>query len=153
MSAKRAARKSASSNKPRTFATLNQAIACTALRLKKRETRRDWYRDHNGNEHFVVVRFDNKKDKTYRPFHRDESGRWVMADPPGKLPLFNLPELLAPDLNPSSEPALLVEGEKCACELEKLGLLVTTSATRSELRAQNRLAAPCWSSGRILAGQ
>lgn len=125
----RAANRTASTTKPkRTFATLNNAIACAALMLKMRETRRDWYRDQNGNEHLVVVRFDNEKDKSYRPFHRDEAGRWVMADPPGKLPLCNLQKLLSPDLNPLSEPVFVVEGEKCVCELETLGVLVTTSA-------------------------
>jgi putative DNA primase/helicase len=129
----RAAKRSASTTQPkRTFATVNNAIACAALMLKMRETRRDWYHDAGGNEHFVVVRFDNEKDKSYRPFHRDEAGRWVMADPPGKLPLFNLQKLLAPDLNPLSEPVFVVEGEKCVCELETLGVLVTTSAHGSQ---------------------
>jgi hypothetical protein len=128
-SSNRAAKRPASTTKPKgTFATLSNATACAALMLKMRETRRDWYHDQNGNEHLVVVRFDNEKDKSYRPFHRDESGRWVMADPPGKLPLFNLQKLLAPDLNPLSEPVFVVEGEKCVCELETLGVLVTTSA-------------------------
>ena len=112
----------------RTFDTLENAIAHWALKLKMRETRRDWYHDLTGSEHFVVVRFDGDTDKTYRPFHRDENGGWVTGDPPGKLPLFNLPKLIVPDLNPSSEPIFVVEGEKCVCDLETYGFLVTTSA-------------------------
>src|SRR4029450_2981972 len=46
------------------------------------------------------------------------------ADPPSKLPLFRLPELIAR----TGELVFIVEGEKSACELATLGLLVTTSA-------------------------
>src|SRR5262249_27511420 len=49
---------------------------------------------------------------------------WVMSDPPGMLPLFRLPGLIARP----SEIVFVVEGEKCVCELEMLGFLVTTSA-------------------------
>jgi hypothetical protein len=115
------------------FKTLENAIAFWARKLEMRVTRRDWYQD----DYYVIVRFDKDKDagtdtgadknKTYRPFHREKSG-WVTGDPPGKLPLFHLPKLLVPDLNPSSEPVFIVEGEKCACELETLGFRVTTSA-------------------------
>jgi len=72
---------------------------------------------------FVVVRFGGGNKKQFRPFHRSASA-WVMSDPPGMLPLFRLPELIARQ----SEIVFLVEGEKCVCELETLGFLVTTSA-------------------------
>ena len=107
----------------RNFPTLDDAIAFANGRLKMRATRRDVYHDRDGNEHFIVVRFDDDNGKDFRPFHRSGSG-WVMADPPGKLPLFRLPELLARP----SELVFVVEGEKCVCELETLGLLTTTSA-------------------------
>jgi hypothetical protein len=110
------------------FATLDEAVGFIVRKLKMIPTRRDWYHDENGNEHFVMVRFDGRGKKEFRPFHRNADGRWIIGDPPGKLPLFNLPKLLAPDLNPSSEPVFLVEGEKCVCRLEPLGFLVTTSA-------------------------
>jgi hypothetical protein len=106
-----------------TFRTLDDAIGFAARTLKMLVTRRDAYHDRNGNEHFVVVRFENNKGKEFRPFCRSGSG-WVMSDPPGKLPLFRLPELIARP----AELVLIVEGEKCACELAPLGLLVTTSA-------------------------
>src|SRR5205823_554397 len=41
-----------------------------------------------------------------------------------KLPLFRLPELL----EKPSDRIFVVEGEKCACELATLGVLITTSA-------------------------
>jgi hypothetical protein len=107
----------------RTFRTLDDAITHTERWLKMRATRRDVYHDRNGNEHFVVVRFDSNEGKQFRPFHRSGS-RWVMSDPPDALPLFRLPELLAR----SNERVFIVEGEKCVCELETLELRVTTSA-------------------------
>ena len=103
--------------------TLDEAIANMERRLGMRATRRDPYHDREGSEHFVVVRFDGANGKDFRPFHRNSS-TWVMKDPPGKLPLFGLPELIARP----SERVFVVEGEKCACELATLGLLVTTSA-------------------------
>jgi hypothetical protein len=112
------------------FPTLNNAIGFAARKLKMLVTRRDMYHDRNGNEHFVVVRFDSNKGKEFRPFWRSESG-WVMSDPPGQLPLFRLPELIAQDpreADRSNEVVFIVEGEKCVCELATLGLRVTTSA-------------------------
>src|SRR5205823_3862424 len=107
-----------------TFRTLDDAIAITERGLKMRATRRDSYHDRSGNEHFVVARFDGGADKKeFRPFSQNGSG-WIVKDPPGKLPLFRVPELIARP----GELVLNVEGEKCACELATLGLLVTTSA-------------------------
>jgi hypothetical protein len=56
------------SQKP-TFATLDSAIVSERLRLNKhglnmRETRRDWYQDAEGNDYFVMVRFDSDEKKT-----------------------------------------------------------------------------------------
>jgi len=114
---------SASTKSVPKFPTLNDAIRFAARTLKMLVTRRDAYYDRNGSEHFVVVRFEGQKRKEFRPFCRSKSA-WVMADPPGKLPLFRLRELLArPD-----ELVLVVEGEKCVCDLETLEVLVTTSA-------------------------
>ena len=115
-------------SKQLSFATLNEAVGFMVRKLRMLSTRHDWYHDKNGNEHFVMVRFDGGGTKEFRPFHENGDGRWIIGDPQGKLPLFNLPKLLAPDLNPSSEPVFLVEGEKCVCRLESLCFLVTTSA-------------------------
>ena len=88
-----------------------------------RATRRDAYHDHDGNQHFFVVRFDGGNEKEFRPFYRGGSG-WVMSDPPGKLPLFRLPQLVTRP----HECVFVVEGKKCTYELGTLDLLVTTSA-------------------------
>jgi hypothetical protein len=108
---------------PLIFPTLDAAIAFAERKLKMRATRRDAYLDRNGNEHFVVVRFDGAAKKDFRPFSRNGSG-WIAKDPQGKLPLFHLAELIARP----NERVFITEGEKCACELATLGLLVTTSA-------------------------
>ena len=119
----------------RKFPTLCEAIGSVVLKLKMLATRRDIYHDENGNEHFVVVRFDGGGKKEFRPFHQTANG-WVIADPPGKLPLFHLTKLLEPRLssaNQLDEFVFIVEGEKCVCALETLGgLLVTTSAHGSK---------------------
>jgi putative DNA primase/helicase len=124
----------------KTFPTLSDAIsaAISMIRNQKKRSmlvgRRDWYHDRNGKEHFVVVRFDGKECKDFRPFYQTADG-WVIGDPPGKLPLFDLPKLVRPDLNreSSSEPVFVPEGEKCVCELrDKLGLLATTSSHGAE---------------------
>jgi len=102
--------------------TLEEAVAATQRNLGP-VTRRDEYHDQQGQTRLVIVRFDDANGKQYRPFHRSSSG-WVIKDPPGKLPLFRLPDLVAR----AAERIYVVEGEKCACELGKLPLLVTTSA-------------------------
>jgi hypothetical protein len=113
----------ATSTSTSAFRTLDDAIRFAVRTLKMLVTRRDVYHDRNGNEHFVVVRFDSNKGKEFRPFCRSGSG-WVMSDPPGKLPLFRLSQLIALP----RELVVVVEGEKCVCEVETLGSLVTTSA-------------------------
>jgi hypothetical protein len=104
-------------------ATLDEAIAKYERRLGVRATRRDCYCDREGNEYFVVVRFDSADGKQFRPFHKNSSG-WIAEDPAGELPLFCLPELIAR----TSERVFVVEGEKPARELASIGLLATTSA-------------------------
>jgi hypothetical protein len=89
----------------------------------------EWvYHNAEGEEWFRLVRFrvigkEGTPGKTYRPFHIDPMKGWVQGDPPGPLPLYRLPELLA-----SSGPVWFTEGEKCADLLEGLGLIATTSA-------------------------
>ena len=103
------------------YETLEQAIGAQEQWLKMKATRRDHY-----NARFVKVRFDDssKGEKEFRPFYLSNDG-WIVKDPPGKLPLFNLAELR----NRPAEEVYVVEGEKCACALcDELGLLATTSA-------------------------
>ena len=103
------------------YETIEEAIAATQRWLKLKATRRDPY-----NERFVMVRFDGPQQgkKEFRPFHLSNSC-WLMGDPQGKLPLFNLAQLQ----KRPTEKVHLVEGEKCACAFrDELGLLAITSA-------------------------
>ena len=96
----------------RTVSALDLAIADAERKLEMKLTRRDPY-DHK----FIVARFDNgKSKKECRPFFLSAGG-WAMKDPPGKLPLFNLTQLR----ERPQEEVVLVEGEKCACELRERG--------------------------------
>lgn len=83
------------------------------------------YHDLAGNSCFHVVRFNLPatagKDKDYRPVHAADGG-YRVGDPPGKLPLYNLPSLAAANI------PFVVEGEKCADAVNAIGLVGTTSA-------------------------
>jgi len=111
-------------SKQRAYETLDRAIANQQLKLRMKATRRDSY-----NAKFVMVRFDPEKGKKeFRPFYLSNDG-WIVKDPPGKLPFFNLAQLR----ERQTERVYLVEGEKCVCELrDKLGLLAVTSAHGAE---------------------
>lgn len=66
------------------------------------------YVNEAGLEFYYVARYDALagKGKTFRPFHWE--GKWILGDPPGKLPLYHLNRLRdRPDA-----PVLLCEGEK-----------------------------------------
>lgn len=98
------------------------------------ETRRDIYRNAEGDAVAAVLRFDRadgatnpdgKPLKEYRPIHAVDGG-WRAGDPPGRWPLFNLPELVAADA--AETPVHIVEGEKAALAGASIGLLCTTSA-------------------------
>jgi hypothetical protein len=107
----------------RSFVTLDAASSRMAARLGMLETRRDIYVGADNAERFAVLRFDGSDRKEYRPFHLSDRG-WSVGDPEGRLPLFNLPTLLARP----NESVFVTEGEKAACELSTIGVLVTTSA-------------------------
>ena len=100
---------SASRPKPRrTYGTAQAAIAAIA-EPNGWETAGEWLYEHaDGSESFRVVRFAlPHRGKGYRPLHRADEG-WVVADPPGLLPLYRLPDLA------EAETVWVVEGEKCA---------------------------------------
>lgn len=83
---------------------------------------------HDGQrfELMRVYRFDlSDGSKEFRPAHASADG-WRMGDPPGKLPLYCLPELGGDDT------VFVVEGEKCADLVRGLGLMATTSAHGSK---------------------
>ncbi len=73
-----------------------------------------------------VYRFDLPDGtKEFRPAHASADGSRV-GDPPGKLPLYCLPELAGDDT------VYVLEGEKCADLVRGLGLVATTSAHGSK---------------------
>lgn len=70
----------------------------------------------------AVVRV-NESDggKRFVPLHPTADG-WAIGDPPGKLPLYRLPDLQ------SDGSVYIVEGEKCVEAARSIGLTATTSA-------------------------
>lgn len=89
------------------------------------------YRDAGGDEVFRVLRIDYRapdgtEAKSYRPCHKGSDGKWLLAQPPVPLPLYNLPSILAA---PMDAIITVLEGEKCADIASALGLPhVTASA-------------------------
>jgi len=118
-------RTAAPNRKQRGYQDVQTARRSLAKRFKGRFTQAWRYEDTDGNESFHVLRFDDVpgKGKDYRPIHR-EDGRYVVGDPPGQLPLYNLVALLAQ----RDQVVYVAEGEKCGDVLASLGLLSTTSA-------------------------
>jgi putative DNA primase/helicase len=78
-----------------------------------------WYCDVDGWRSFAVVRFDDVDGKKYYPFcwvRSATSEGWKARSVPAPRPLFNLNRLAArPDA-----PVLVVEGEKCVRDAEKV---------------------------------
>jgi hypothetical protein len=95
-------------------------------------TIRFWaYHNDDAREAFRILRVDHQEaadvlSKTYRPCYEDSDGRWHLSKPGGLLPLFHQPAVRAV---PPGGIVPLLEGEKCACIAEALGLAhATTSA-------------------------
>jgi putative DNA primase/helicase len=91
------------------------------------------YQQADGNDCLTILRFDKANGegeltKEYRPLHKSGSG-WFIGDPPGQLPLYNLPAIFSA---PASEPVFVCEGEKCADAGKSIGLLCTTSSHGAE---------------------
>ena len=90
----------------------------------------DTYRAADGTVLFHRVRFDappgSTAQKFIRPIHHDGT-RWRVGEPaapPQGKALYLLPELLKAS---AAQPVYVVEGEKAARALQRLGLVVTTS--------------------------
>jgi hypothetical protein len=88
------------------------------------------YRGNDGTEAFRVLRIDYRAPdgstaKSYRPCHEAADGRWLLARPEGKLPLYNLPGILA---TPPEAIIVLLEGEKCSDLATSLGLAYVTAS-------------------------
>ena len=112
---------------PTVYPTYHGAVEAIAAFLGG-EYAGDWtYHTASGDEAMYVVRFDGCKTlngrKAYRPIH-PALGGYVVLDPKGPLPLYNLPRILAD----SDIPVFITEGEKAADAGRKIGLLCTTSS-------------------------
>ena len=104
------------------YDSFEAAIQAICAQTRAKHTGSWTYHRTDGREAFRVARFDRPDgDKQYRPLHKTVEG-WVIADPPGLLPLYNLPELK------NSGLVYVVEGEQCADSAQSIGLLATTSA-------------------------
>lgn len=95
------------------------------------------YTDTDGNILYVRLRMANTNgDKWIRPLSRNSAGDWTEFKEPtftdGK-PLYNL-HLIA---NNPDKTVWLVEGEKCADALTKLGLIATTSGGATSAKDAN----------------
>lgn len=95
------------------------------------------YADENAEVMFYRARLRHAdKDKLIRPMYLNGKG-WTLGEPPapedGKL-LYLLPELLHAD---PGALVYVVEGEKCADALSKLGLVATTSGSATSAEAAN----------------
>lgn len=105
------------------------AAAQAVARAAKQVVVADWqYKDALGEHAFSVYRLEphGGGDKTFRPVSPCKGG-WRLGDPPGQLPLYQLPTLLDADGR-----VFVVEGEKCADAVRELGLIATTSAHGSK---------------------
>jgi hypothetical protein len=82
------------------------------------------YRDANGDPVGVVVRWDTKDGKEYRPVSRTpDGGAWFIGGMPSPRPLYALPELLSAE----ARRVYVTEGEKAADATRLLGVTATTS--------------------------
>ncbi len=115
-------RKGTPKGKP--FPSADEAIGGITKRLGEPTSCWIYEELHDGQrfELMRVYRFDLRDgSKEFRPVHPAVDG-WYVGDPPGKLPLYGLPELA------KAETVVVVEGEKCADLVRQMGLVATTSA-------------------------
>ena len=120
-------RQSSSPRKRRTFSSVDDAIDTLAKSGCMEPVSRWTYHDESEQVVFCVVRFESGKGKSFRPISLI-NGSWVIGDPPGRLPLFGLPELLASKPESSEDFVFVCEGEKAADAVQSLGFVATTSA-------------------------
>ncbi len=120
--------------------TIKQAAKLIAVNKVKEDYKADaihQYTDIEGNIIYVRLRMVNANgDKWIRPLSRDDAGNWTQLKEPqfpdGK-PLYNL-HLLTKE---PDKTVFIVEGEKCADALTKLGLLATTSGAAQSAKDAN----------------
>jgi hypothetical protein len=103
----------------RRFGTLKEA----ARSYNFGEPDHTWtYHDPNGEPVGAVLRWNRGTGKEVRPLNRHADGSWQLGAMPTPRPLFNLQQVLVAD------QVFVVEGEKCADELNRLGYIATTSS-------------------------
>ena len=107
----------------RTYPSAREAVAALVRRHGARSNL--WtYRDANGDPVGVVVRWDAKDGKDFRPVSRTPDGAaWFVGGMPSPRPLYALPELLSSE----SRRVYVTEGEKAADATRSLGVTATTS--------------------------
>lgn len=79
------------------------------------------YRDADGS---VRLRVTKHTPKTFRPWHVNATGGWVLGMGRIRPMIYRLPEVMAAD---PAVPVLMVEGEKDADALAALGFVATTN--------------------------
>ena len=86
------------------------------------------YRDAAGHELGVVARYDGDGKKDIIPHFKREGNVWKRGAAPTPRPLYNLDGLAA---QPKA-PVFVVEGEKCAAAINRLGGVAVTSLNGAE---------------------
>jgi hypothetical protein len=114
-----------------------KSITAKLISLGYKPTGLYQYKDIEGNLLYVRFRLDHPtEDKYIRPLSRDKKGNWNQIKEPtfesGK-PIYNL-HLIAKE---PDKLVFIVEGEKCANALRKLGILATTSGGSATAKDAN----------------
>lgn len=118
-------RKPVAKSKPaRTYATPDDAAVALS---NTPDLRGGTVTRHAYSDAFVILRFDfaDDRDKSFRPVHKTDDG-WVIGDPRGKLPLYQLSKL------DGADRIYVCEGEACIAMARIIGLCATTSAHGSK---------------------
>lgn len=111
--------------KPKTvYRTPDEAVTTARLGIRGGATlANQWtYHHPDGSDAMIVARFDLPDgSKQFRPIH-PTTGGWSIGDPPGRLPLYHLPDITPDGI------VYVTEGEKCCEAARSIGLVATTSA-------------------------
>jgi replicative DNA helicase len=114
--------KATNDKRPKTYATVDDAVAVLAKTPGLTFVKRWDYPDAKGQHVASVSRLvDKDGKKTYKQSSRLPNGRWANRKPDDPRPLYRLPSLAA------AEHVWIFEGEKCADAAVSLGLTATTS--------------------------
>lgn len=87
------------------------------------------YQDNSNNVIGVVLRWDKEDGKVIRPISKHEKG-WKLGAMPNPRPLFGLKK------TETAETIFVVEGEKCAEKLQKMGVPCVTSSGGAQAAAK-----------------